>query len=186
VTWGNRDRLLLAPLGTSKSLLCAAFPEKGTLTRPTTSQPSRKLRLQPPKETGKKKQSSRQRGKKRSQERHPSPSRSSPATTPKSSYNRLCDGQYPETAAQSPIASQWPQPEPPQMPHDSQLAMDSMQGEIGPPGQWHQMDGFSPRQMISEQHTYPQASQGFGVLGADGWWMDTGAAGCIDDPGRPT
>lgn len=40
-TWENRDRLLLAPLG--KALLCVAFPEKGTLKRPT-PQPPRKVR----------------------------------------------------------------------------------------------------------------------------------------------
>jgi hypothetical protein len=89
VTWEDRDRLLLAPLG--KVLLCAAFPEKGTLKRPTFQQP-RKVRTAPRKENAQKKESSRKKQKQKSRQR-PRPYFAT-RTTSKSSKGP-CDGLHP-------------------------------------------------------------------------------------------
>jgi hypothetical protein len=88
---------------------------------------------------------------------------------------------------------QRPQPEQSQMPYYPQVAMEPTQGEIKPSSQWHQMDGFAQCQMTSspqfdvEQHDYPQAPSGWGVLGVYGEQpvdpqMGTVAAGCMTDP----
>ena len=100
MTWENRDRLLLAPLG--KVLLCAAFPENGTPKRPT-SQPPRKVRTLTRKGKPQK-------------ERFQQRPRPYPATTSKCSNGpgpgvELC----PEDVAPSTITLQWPQSEQSQM-----------------------------------------------------------------------
>jgi hypothetical protein len=187
VTWENRDRLLLAPLG--KVLLCAAFPEKGTPKRPAPQEP-RKVRTVTRKKNLEKKESSQKKEKERSRQRP----RPYPAPTSKSP-NGPCDGlRPPEAAAQSTMTLQQLQPEQPQTSYYPQVLVESMQGEItNPSSQWHHMAGFTQRQMISpplplfqvEQHAYLQAPRG--VVGARGEQvvhrgMDTGAAGCMVDP----
>ena len=107
MTWEERDRLLLAPLG--KALLCAAFPEKGNPKRPT-PQPPRKVRTVTRKADPQKKEGSQKEKEKRSREKP----RPYPATTSKSSNDRH-DGQYPETLAQSTITLQQPLSEQSQM-----------------------------------------------------------------------
>ena len=177
MTWENRDRLLLAPLG--KVLLCAAFPETGTLDRPT-SQPLRPIRVLKRKETPQKEGGSQKKQKRKPQQRHS-------ATTSESS-NSPSGSLPPEAAAQSATALQQPQ-----MPYDAQVAMESMQGENIPSSRGYQIDGSAKRQMLSplqlpvEQYasSYPQAPRG--VLGAPGeqivyWLMGTGAAGSMADP----
>jgi hypothetical protein len=190
VTWKNRDRLLLAPLG--KVLLCAAFPEKGTPKRPTPQVP-RKVRTVTRKENSQKKASSQEKKKKNKQS--PQRPRPYPAITSKSS-NDPCDGLYSEAAAQSTKTLQRPPPEQPQMPYYPQIAMEPMESEIKPFSQWNQTDGFAQRQMISEsppqfyveRHAYPQleAQSGWGVLGTHGELVDrqmgTVAAGCMTEP----
>ena len=182
VTWEDRDRLLLAALG--KSLLCAAFPVEGSTNRPT-PQPPPKLRKQPPRQ--KKPQSSQKKGKQGPQQRH----QPYPSITSRSSSDGPCDEQYPdsETIAQSPITLQQSQPEQPQMSQEAQIAMESMPGEIGPPNPWHQVDGLTPRQVISRPLFQPQKfPQALGELGSLGeqpvhdQWTGTGAAGYMADP----
>ena len=194
MSWENRDRLLLAPLG--EVLLCAAFPETGITKRPT-SQPPRPVRKQPRKGTRQKKDSSDGQGngsQKKEKEKPRQRAQPFPAKTSNSSSNDgSCGGVYPEAATvhQSPIPLQLPQPEQPHMPYPpSQVDVEPVQGEINPSSQWQQVDEFTQRQIISPpqfqqpEHAHPQPWEEFGAHREQLVfpWTGPGAASCMADP----
>lgn len=153
MTWENKDRLLLAPLG--KALLCAAFPERGTSERPT-FQPPRKVRTI----TRKYKEKPQIIKKQKSRQRH----RPYPATTSKpESSNGPCVGLFPEATLQSKITPSVQQPQSEQSPMMS-ATVSSRAACLSPGPALQGMLGTHGDQLVHRR------------LGA------TGTAGCMADP----